>query len=257
MELLEKLKVRCNCLKDIQEEEFEPLWNSFIRFLSNITCWDIQGGTILEEERTHAIQLNRPLCEYTCIDIQPYWKNINLATVSVEIRQYTSSGVTVIPIDEKFYNYDDFSDRFYVNIAGQLGCECPCEPACNKNILVFRYKAGYDLDTPEWLDLICHYMTGYVALANQCININDCCAVNAIGIGARLVRKTVDTINYEWETDEDTKEVFFNRLMQNFYINMLGKYALCGRDIDIKGNIIVGKDTFNYESKIQRGTRPI
>lgn len=229
-------------MRDISEEEFDDLWNGFVRFLSNITCWDINGGTILKECRTQAITLDKELCAYSCIDVYPYWKNIDLDTVAVEIRQYSASGMNVIPLDKSLFNYDDISDRFYIKIGDLLGWEdSRCDKNCRNNVVVMSYVAGYDLDSPEWLELICHYLTGYTALANNCISVNDCASINRTAIGAVLVRKTVDTINYEWETDTNSQEVFFHSLMSNFYIDYLGKFALCGRDYDIKQQIFVGK----------------
>lgn len=239
---LDTLKDRCLCLSNIKNEELETLFNSFIRFLSNITCWDIEGGTILPECRTHTVKLTKPFCTYTCIDVRPYWKNIDLNTVSLEVRQYTARGMNVIPIGTDYFNYDDISDKFYVELDGLLeDADESCDKNCINNVLVFRYTAGYDLESPEWLDLICHYLTAYVALANDCASVDECSSKQQIAIGAKLVRKTVDTLNYEWEVDENSKEVFFSRLMQNFYIDLLGRYALCGREYSLREKIYIGK----------------
>lgn len=242
MELLERVKSKCNCLSGIKEEEYNDLWAGFLRFLSNITCWDIHGGTLLKECRVHSISLTRPLCSYDCIQVQPYWKNIDLDTVSIELRQYTSFGMNVIPLDSNYFNYDDISDKFYINLKNQIDICNQCNKDCEENVLVFKYEAGYDLNSPEWLDLICHYMSAYVAISNDCINVNDCYSANKIAIGARLKKKTVDTINYEWEVDESSKEIFFNKLMQNFYVDFLSRYSLCGRDLELRYNLYIGKD---------------
>lgn len=237
-------------MNDITEEEFDYVWSNFISFLSNITCWDIDNGTILMEDRVHAVPLPKKLCEYDCFNTQPYWKNIQLETVQVEIRQYTSSGFTIIPINEDFWEYDEFQDRFYVNIDTQLATGCRCEDDCTHNVLIFRYKAGYDLEKPEWLQLLCHYFSGYTAIASKCMDIDECCYATAPTIGARLVRKTVDTINYEWELDDQSSEVFFQKLVQNFYTRLLSKYALCGRDCVAGAGIWIGK--WQDESTLQR-----
>lgn len=239
--LLETIKRKCPCMKDVSEDEFDLIWSGFIRFLSNITCWDIQGGTIEKCCRTQAITLDKPLCSYTCLEVFPYWKNINLDTVAVEIRQYSSSGMNVIPVDTSLFAYDDIADRFYIRIEDFVGYEERCDKNCTNNVLVMSYVAGYDLDSPEWLELICHYLTGYTAIANNCISVNDCSSINRVAVGATLIRKTVDTINYEWEVDQGSQEVFFSQLMRNFYIDYLGRFALCGRDCDIKQYIFVGK----------------
>lgn len=242
MELLEKLKARCACVQGMTDEQFAVTWDDFVMFLSNITCWDIHGGTILPECRQHAVKLTRPFCSYSCVEVQPYWKNINLNTVAVEVRQYTSEGMNVIPVDKRFFNYDDIADRFYVKLKDVL-IDDRCDPCfdCTNNVLVFKYEAGYELDTPEWLNIICHYFTSFVAIANDCVSVNDCSAMSQIAVGARLTKKTVDTIKYEWEVDKASKEVFFNRLMQSFYFDVLGRYALCGREFKHREQITIGK----------------
>lgn len=240
--LLETIKRKCSCMKDISEDEFNLIWSGFIRFLSNITCWDIQGGTIEEECRTQAITLDKALCTYSCINVFPYWKNINTDTIAIELRQYTSSGMNVIPMDKSLFNYDDIADRFYINVGSILdSADSNCDRNCSNNVLVMRYVAGYDLNSTDWLDLICHYLTGYTAIANNCISVNDCASINRTAVGAVLVRKTVDTINYEWETDQESQEVFFLKLMKNYYVDYLSRFSLCGRDFDIKQNIFIGK----------------
>lgn len=242
---LEMLKGYCDCLQDISEEEFAPLWEKFIRFLSHITCWSNPNGTILVEDRVESIPLNGRLCDYKCLDIQPYYKNINLETVTMEIRQYSSSGLNILPVTN--FNYDEFSDRFYINLHPTVCCECDCEcdKDCKHNMLVIRYQAGYELNSPDWLDLICHYFTGWVAVANDCISLDDCCSQDKKMIGARLKTKKVDVITYTWEVDENSEEVFFTRLMHNYYLGLLQKYALCGRAYDFAGNVWIGKDRSN------------
>ena len=242
---LEMLKGSCDCLEDITEEEFAPLWEKFLRFLSQITCWNNPHGTILVEDRVESIPLDKRLCDYGCLDIQPYYKNIDLETVTMEVRQYSSSGLKILPVTD--FNYDEFSDRFYININHAVGCDCGCDCDCDceKNMLVIRYQAGYELDTPEWLDLICHYFTGYMAVANDCISVDDCCSQDQKMIGARLKTKKVDVISYTWEVDENSEEVFFTKLMHNYYIGLLSKYALCGRGYHVTGNMWIGKDRSN------------
>lgn len=240
--LLENIKRRCPCIKDLSNDEFNLIWSSFVRFLSNITCWDIHGGTIQKECRTQAISLNKALCAYSCIKVYPYWKNIDLDTVSIELRQYDSYGMNVIPVDKSLFNYDDISDMFYIRVGDIIGVESStCNINCTNNVLVMSYTAGYDLDSEEWNDIICHYLTGFMAIANNCISVNDCSSINRLAIGSVLIRKTVDTINYEWVTDKESQEVFFNSLVKNFYIDYLGRFSLCGRSSSSEQLIFVGK----------------
>lgn len=251
MELLDKLKASCPCLEGMSSDQFWPKWRAFVRFLSNITCWDVAGGTIERCQRQHSVTLPLRLCDYDCIQVQPYYKCIDLDTVAVEIRQYTAFGVNVIPIDNRYFNYDDISDRFYVSLRGQLDVQDePCDPTCRDNVLVFSYVAGYDLEDENWFELICHYMTAYVAVTNDCMTLNDCASVHRLAIGAKLVRKTIDTINYEWEIDDNSKELFFSHLIQNFYTNLLGNYALCGREYVPASSIYIGKDGSSYAGKV-------
>lgn len=247
--LLEAIKSKCPCMVDVSEDEFKSIWSSFIRFLSNITCWDIQGGTILKECRTQSIKLDKALCSYSCIDVYPYWKNIDLDTVSVELRQYSSRGVDIIPIDKSLFSYDDISDKFYIRLNELTASSTECNKNCLNNVIIMSYTAGYDLTTEEWQDLICHYLTGYQAIRNNCTSVNDCSSIHRLAVGAVLSKKTVDTINYEWDIDQQSQEVFFKQLVGNFYIDYLGRYALCGRDYDISQNIYVGKGD-NYVNKI-------
>lgn len=248
--LLENLKFKCPCIQGMTEQEFSKIWSGFVRFLSNITCWDIDGGTIEKCCRIHSVDLNKELCSYSCITVYPYWKNINLDTVSIELRQYSSNGVNIVPIDKSFFIYDDIADKFFVRLDELMGVEDNrCDGKCKHNVLVFRYEAGYDLDTPEWEELVCHYLTGYVAIANNCMSVNDCASTNRLSAGATLVSKDVDTIKFTWEVDKESPEYYFNQLMQNFYKDYLGRFALCGRDFSIRlsKQIHVGKSK-NYES---------
>ena len=242
---LERLKSVCHCLDDIEEDDFNSIWDRFVRFLSNITCWDINGGTILVEDRVQAYDLDKKLCEYSCLTFKPYWKNINHATVQVDIRQYRPDGVTIIPVSSDFVTYDDFRDLFFVDISKMMNFGCYCDEECVDNVLIFNYKAGYDLETPEWLDLICHYFTGFKALANNCMSLDDCCSSNIPQIGARLTEKTVGGISFKWEVDNESQEVYFKQLVNNYYRQILGKYALCGRDWRFSHNIFIGRSQYN------------
>lgn len=242
MVLLDTLRQRCNCMADIKDDEFEPTFSSFVRFLSNITCWDIDGGTILKEHRKQMIPLDMRLCDYNCIDFQPYFKNISLETVTVKIIQFSSEGVTVIPFDEENWYYDEYTDKFYVYVRNQLQlCEC-CEDDCTNNQLIIEYEAGFDLESPGWIDLLCHYFSAFVAINNNCMSIEECCQSTTPSIGYRLTQKKIDKISYSWELDTASEEYMFQNLMKNFYYNLLSKYALCGRIYDNKAKIWIGKD---------------
>lgn len=238
---LETLKHVCGCLEDIKEDEFNLIWDRFVRFLSHITCWDIDGDTILTADRVQAYDLNQQLCQYSCLTYQPYWKNIDHATIQVEIRQYRPDGVTIIPVSSEFVTYDDFRDLFFVDISKMMSFGCVCDESCVDNVLIFKYRAGYDLDSPEWLDLICHYFTGFKAIANNCMSIDDCCSASTTQIGSRLVTKKVGDISYSWKVDENSQEVFFKQLINNYYRSVLGKYALCGRDWRFINHIWIGR----------------
>lgn len=242
--LLDAIKSKCSCMSQVTQEEFNTIWGNFVRFLSNITCWDVAGGTIEQCCRIHAIDLNRELCSYTCIQVHPYWKAINQDTVTVELRQYSSRGVNIVPLDKSLFTYDDIADKFFIRLDELMNTEDnSCDKNCSHNVLVMRYIAGYDLGSPEWDNLICHYLTGYTAIANNCMSVGDCANVNRLSAGASLVQKDVDTIKYVWEINKDSQEYFFSQLVNNFYKDSLGRYSLCGRSYNLRTEkqITVGK----------------
>lgn len=231
---LEQLKANCECVSDMNSDEFDNVFAKFIRFLSNITCWDIKDGTILKEKRVQTIEIKE--CD-KCYFVQPYYKNIDFATFKASLRTYTSEGVTILPVGDA--NYDEYEDLFILNVPSCCNCKtCNC---CERMVLVLEYEAGYDLESPEWLDIICHYFTAYIAMANQCFTLNDCCRNNETMLAARLKTKKVGEISYTWDIDKDTEEYLFKQIVKNYYTRLLSKYALCGREYIFDENIWIGK----------------
>ena len=80
-----ELKKNCPCLKDVDLLDFINQLNNFLMFLSSLLCWDINHGSLLVEERVQEIELNGDLCDYGCLEIQPYFKFIDDKTIEVEL----------------------------------------------------------------------------------------------------------------------------------------------------------------------------
>lgn len=235
--LLDELKKHCPCLKDVDLLDFINQFNNFLNFLSSIMCWDVNGGTILEEERIQEIELSNRLCDYGCLRIQPYFKNIVPESIEIEIRQIVGGTFTTKKVTN--FSYEKGLDLLLIspNDNGNCCCACECECACscNKecktNILIIKYKAGFDLTLPEFLPLLCHYFSSFTALASKCATIDDCCSMDRLAVGSYLKSKKIDLITYTWDIDKNSREFLLNDMINKYYLNLLGKYALCGRDI--------------------------
>lgn len=247
-----ELKKNCPCLKDVDLPEFINQLNNFLSFLSSLLCWDINNGSLLVEEREQEIELSGNLCDYGCLEIQPYFKFIDDKTFEVELLTIDNGDITTKKLTN--FVYQKGLDLLLVNPAEgkdcccRCECSCSCNKGCKRNILVIRYKAGIDLLRPDLLPLLCHYFTAFTALASKCCNLDDCCNMDRLAVGSYLKSKKIDLITYTWDIDKNSKEYLLNDMINKYYLKALGKYALCGRDLDYDYNIWVGQN----ENKIQR-----
>lgn len=232
---LEELKKVCDCVKEMKEDEYNLIFDKFLRFLSSITCWDIDGSNILKSLRTEEIT-NFKCGE--CLEFRPYYKNIDISTIKVDMITYNPKEKNNAVVALKDVSYIASKNKLLIDIPECCECTCNC---CELKVIRIEYQAGYDLTSPEWLDMICHYLTAYIAMANQCFSVEDCCKQNQPVLAGRLKSKKVGEISYSWDTDKFTEEYLLHKLINNYYRRILAKYALCGREKDYTPNMWFGK----------------
>ena len=89
-------------------------------FISSLLCWDINHGSLLVEERVQEIELSGDLCDYGCLEIQPYFKFIDDKTIEVELLTIDNGNITTKKLTNSVYQKG--LDVLLVNPAEDKDC---------------------------------------------------------------------------------------------------------------------------------------
>lgn len=224
--IIDQLKEYCDCLPDIEDDEFERNVNELINLVSLMTCWTQEPcETFLVSERKEVLtveDVRKCGCEGGIVKFIPFF--VPIIPGSFKITLVRRFGIKEEPfvINDDEYLYSDFSDELRIDLSKYLGNDlCNCEYEYK---LIIEYIAGYH-DLPDCLLPIFCDMLHIITSKNEC-DCNKCQACSDSSSSQGYI--TEDDYNGNLDPTAYLERVFL-RLIESAYKNQLGLISLCNR----------------------------
>lgn len=222
-EIYNQLEEYCDCLQDIDNDEFRKNVNEVINIISYLTCWTQKPcDTFLRGERQEKFEIdNIDLCgcargikEYS-LAFQPLYKD------TIKLTLIINNGIDYeyIEIDDSYYSYNEYFKVLKVNLSEFVkNSKCRCKDIL---MLVVDYEAGYELIPDCLLQLFCDVLQN-VNTKNEC-SCGHCsvCGIDDTDDGTIIIpTKFNSTLNR-------TISNYIDDLVSGYYSNALSLISIC------------------------------
>lgn len=249
VKVTEELKKHCQCFDCNDGADIQQYMEKFLRVLATMFCWaDNSCATILKSEREEIVPMTSyDICACKAFyEFRPYYyKGFDPSTVTLYLhtRQGMSRDIKELPREK--WSWDGIDESIVVDMSDVVNPCCKCDTSCDCETtykLVARYEAGYTASTLPLCvyDAMCHFLSVFIAYQNNCGSLDDCAKMDRLAVGSVLKSKSVDYLIRTWDTDKNSLEYIYTKLINRWSLQALSIISLCRYEPN-SGFVAVGR----------------